>query len=115
SGQDKPRGAGASAAVSVPARFRRVCTLAVFRRVFPSHPLVVAANRDEYLARAAVPPTLLREAPVRAVGGLDLAAGGTWLGLAETGLVVGVLNRRSCAPPDPTRRSRGLLLLTLLR
>ena len=66
-----------------------MCTLAVFHRVFPSHPLVVAANRDEYLARAAAPPTLLREAPVRAVGGLDLAAGGTWLGLAETGLVVG--------------------------
>ena len=91
-----------------------MCTLAVFHRVFPSHPLVVAANRDEYLARAAAPPTLLREAPVRAVGGLDLAAGGTWLGLAETGLVVGVLNRRSGALPDPTRRSRGLLCLELL-
>jgi len=85
-----------------------VCTLAVFHRVFPSHPLVVAANRDEYLARAAAPPTLLREAPVRAVGGLDLAAGGTWLGLAETGLVVGVLNRKSGALPDPTRRSTAL-------
>jgi uncharacterized protein with NRDE domain len=102
------------AAVRVPARFRRVCTLAVFHRVFPAHPLVVAANRDEYLARAAAPPARLPEVPVRAVGGRDLVAGGTWLGLAETGLVVGMLNRRSATLPDPTRRSRGLLCLELL-
>jgi uncharacterized protein with NRDE domain len=91
-----------------------VCTLAAFVGVFPAHPLVVAANRDEYLARPATPPILLRDEPPRAVGGRDLTAGGTWLGLAETGLVAGVLNRRSPAPPDPACRSRGLLCLDLL-
>jgi uncharacterized protein with NRDE domain len=90
-----------------------VCTLAVFVRTLPGYTLVVAANRDEMLARPSAPPALVREAP-RAVGGRDLIAGGTWLGLAETGLVAGVLNRRAAAPPDPSRRSRGQLCLELL-
>jgi uncharacterized protein with NRDE domain len=91
-----------------------VCTLATFVGVFPEWPLVVAANRDEFLARPATPPTLLREEPPRAVGGRDLTAGGTWLGLAETGLVAGILNRRTPAPPDATCRSRGQLCLEAL-
>jgi uncharacterized protein with NRDE domain len=91
-----------------------VCTLAIYHDVFPDHPLVVAANRDEYLDRPTEPPTLLRAAPPRAFGGRDLVAGGTWLGIGETGLVAGLLNRRSGAPPDPARRSRGLLCLEAL-
>jgi len=91
-----------------------VCTLAAFVRVFPAWPLVVAANRDEYLERPATPPVLLRDAPPRALGGRDLRANGTWLGVNEAGLVVGVLNRRSPAPPDATRRSRGQLAVELL-
>ena len=91
-----------------------MCTLAAFVGVFPSWPLVVAANRDEYLARPAAPPTLLRETPPRAFGGRDLTAGGTWLGVSEVGLVAGMLNRRSTVPPDPACRSRGQLCLDLL-
>jgi uncharacterized protein with NRDE domain len=90
-----------------------VCTLAAFVRTLPGYTLVVAANRDEMLARPSAPPALLRTAP-RAVGGRDLVAGGTWLALAETGLVAGVLNRRAARPPDPSRRSRGHLCLDLL-
>ncbi|HZP43717.1 MAG TPA: NRDE family protein [Candidatus Binatia bacterium] len=91
-----------------------MCTLAVYFRVFPSRPVVVAANRDELLARPAAPPTLLRDEPPRAFGGRDLVAGGTWLGVNDAGLVAGLLNRRAPAPPDPGRRSRGLLCLDAL-
>jgi len=91
-----------------------MCTLAAFVGVFPAHPLVVAANRDEYLGRPALPPRLLRAAAPRAVGGQDLVAGGTWLGLGERGLVAGLLNRQSATPPDPSRRSRGQLCLDML-
>jgi uncharacterized protein with NRDE domain len=91
-----------------------VCTLATFVDVFPGWPLVVAANRDEFLARPATPPGLLREVAPRAFGGRDLAAGGTWLGVAETGLVAGILNRRTSTPPDSACRSRGLLCLDAL-
>jgi uncharacterized protein with NRDE domain len=41
-------------------------------------------------------------------------AGGTWLGVGESGLVAALLNRRSSMPPDPTCRSRGHLCLDAL-
>jgi hypothetical protein len=44
----------------------------------------------------------------------DDAAGGTWLGLNERGLFVGVTNRFG-RPPDPTLRSRGALVADALR
>jgi uncharacterized protein with NRDE domain len=91
-----------------------VCTLAVFAGTLPELPLLVAANRDELLDRPAATPTLLRESAPRAFGGRDLVAGGTWLGVNEDRLVVGLLNRRSATPPDPALRSRGLLCLDLL-
>jgi uncharacterized protein with NRDE domain len=98
----------------VPGTIRGVCTLAAFVRVFPDWPLVIAANRDEYLARPATAPGLLRDEPPRVAGGRDLIAGGTWLGVADTGVVAGILNRRSATAPDPTCRSRGLVCLDAL-
>jgi uncharacterized protein with NRDE domain len=91
-----------------------VCTLAVFLGVFPDAPLVVAANRDEFLARATAPPGLLRTESPRAFGGRDLIAAGTWLGVNEAGLIAGMLNRRTTSTLDPTCRSRGQLCLDML-
>lgn len=91
-----------------------MCTLAVFSRALPELPLVVAANRDEFYARPAEGPTLLSSEP-RVVGGRDLVAGGSWLAVSDRELVVGVLNRRTGAPPDPRRASRGALCVELAR
>jgi uncharacterized protein with NRDE domain len=93
-----------------------VCTLAIYFRVFPDFPVIIAANRDEYLARPAVPPTSLLEKP-HVVGGKDLIANGTWLGMNEHGIIAGLLNRSraSYGEPDPALRSRGLLCLDALR
>ena len=91
-----------------------MCTLAIYLRVFPQFPVVVAANRDEYLVRPAVAPTVLCEQPM-VIGGKDLKAGGTWLAVNEFGMIAGLLNRRSDAPADPDRRSRGLLCLDALK
>lgn len=90
-----------------------MCTLAVYVRQLAGLPLVVAANRDEFLARPATAPLLLATAP-RVVGGRDLLAGGTWLGVSERGLAAGLLNRRAAEPPVDGKRSRGLLLLETL-
>lgn len=49
------------------------------------------------------------------VGGQDLQAGGTWFGVNQHRMVVGMLNRRTAALPDPERRSRGLLCLEALQ
>jgi len=91
-----------------------MCTLAIYLRVFPQFPVVVAANRDEYLARPAAAPTMLCEQPL-VIGGKDLRAGGTWLAINEFGMIAGLLNRRSDLPNDPDRRSRGLLCLDALK
>ena len=77
-----------------------MCTLAIYFQVFPDYPVVIAANRDEYLARPALPPTTLLEHP-HVVGGKDLQASGTWLGINQYGLVAGLLNRRRTDYGDP--------------
>ena len=97
------------------ANWLTMCTLAVYYRSFADYPVVIAANRDEYLARPALPPTLLCADP-HIVGGKDLQASGTWLGLNEHGVVAGLLNRRNGdAANDPGLRSRGLLCLDALK
>jgi len=89
-----------------------VCTLAVYSATLPSLPLVIAANRDEFHARPTDGPGRLG-ASGRAFGGRDLVAGGSWLAIGESGVVVGVLNRRTEGPPDPTCASRGTLCVSL--
>ena len=97
------------------AKFELMCTLAIYFKAFADCPVVVAANRDEYLARPALPPTTLNEKP-HVVGGKDLRASGTWLGINEHGLLAGLLNRRNgTTENDPKLRSRGLLCLDALR
>jgi len=97
------------------ASWQLMCTLAIYYRSFADYPVVIAANRDEYRARPALPPTLLCTDP-QIVGGKDLQASGTWLGLNEHGVVAGLLNRRNGeAANDPNLRSRGLLCLDALK
>jgi uncharacterized protein with NRDE domain len=91
-----------------------MCTLAIYFRVAPDWPVVIAANRDEFLDRPATDPTVLNDHP-HVVGGKDLRAGGTWLGLNEFGMVAGLLNRRPSDNPNPNARSRGALCLDALR
>jgi uncharacterized protein with NRDE domain len=89
-----------------------VCTLALYREALAGIPLLVAANRDEFLARPSRDPAEFEELP-GVVGGRDLVAGGSWLTLSRGGLVVGVLNRRTEVAPDPKLVSRGALCLEL--
>jgi uncharacterized protein with NRDE domain len=91
-----------------------MCTLAIYFKVAPDYPVVIAANRDEYLDRPATDPATLLEHP-HVIGGKDLKAHGTWLGINEHGLVAGLLNRRSDDGGNPNARSRGQLCLDALR
>ena len=91
-----------------------MCTLAIYFQVSPRLPLVIAANRDEFLARPATDPQLISTEPW-VVGGRDIVAGGTWLGVNQHRMVVGLLNRMRPGGPDPSRRSRGLLCLEALQ
>ena len=89
-----------------------MCTLIAAFRVFPRWPLVIAANRDEHLDRASSPPRIW-PGNRRFIAPRDDVAGGTWLGLNELGLFVGVTNRFG-VPRDERRESRGKLVLEAL-
>ncbi len=73
----------------------------------PGHPLVVAANRDEFFGRPTAPP---KHADGTIVSGVDLVSGGTWMGATDDGFVVAVTNQRTGVKPDPTKQSRGALV-----
>ncbi len=90
-----------------------MCLLALRLRTVPGVPLVLAANRDESLARAFDPPRA-HPGPVPFLAPGDREAGGTWIGLNAAGLAVALTNRPSREPPGG-RRSRGLLVLDALR
>lgn len=91
-----------------------MCTLAVYVRTFTEFPLILAANRDEFFSRPSLPPDVI-DASAKIFGGRDGLHGGTWLGVNSHGVVAALLNRRSRNPPDPSRRSRGLLCVDALR
>lgn len=70
-----------------------MCLIVVGWRMHPGYPLVVAANRDEFHARPTVAASRWPEA-MQVVGGIDLEAGGTWLGITESGRFAAVTNVR---------------------
>jgi hypothetical protein len=89
-----------------------MCLLALEYRTFAEAPILVAANREEYFNRPATVPAVQPSRP-RVLCGLDSRAGGTWLGVNEHGLLVGVTNRLKRDLPERPR-SRGLLCRELL-
>jgi uncharacterized protein with NRDE domain len=91
-----------------------MCTLVVLHRAIPGVPLLVAANRDEFLARRSEGPALRRTpGGVAVVAPRDARGGGTWLGVNARGLFAALTNVAG-DEPDPARRSRGLLVLDAL-
>ncbi len=81
-----------------------MCTLAIFRDVSERYPLVIAANRDEFMGRPSLSPAPLAEDP-GIVAGRDLRAGGTWFGCRVDGafLAAGLLNRRTATQSGGAR------------
>lgn len=89
-----------------------MCFLALIFRTVPHYPLLVGANRDEYLDRGGTGPFEIRPG---IWGGQDPRASGTWLGVNRNGLIAGITNRHGAlAPHNPQARSRGLLCLDVL-
>lgn len=85
-----------------------VCTLAFAWHCFDDAPLLVGANRDESLGRPSAPPAV-REWERRVLAPKDREAGGTWMGVNDAGLFVGVTNRWGDVEGGG-ERSRGLLV-----
>lgn len=98
----------------VESEFCCMCSIIVMHR--PNHPwpLIVAANRDEMAGRPWQPPA--RHWPDRpeVVAGLDDLAGGTWMGMNDSGVMAAILNRHGTLGPAAGKRSRGELPLEAL-
>lgn len=95
-----------------------MCIAALAWAAHPRWQLVVAANRDEFHARPALPLTRWADAP-GIIAGRDGEAGGTWLGVNEGSgkggaRLVLVTNRRTGTPPRADAPSRGALVRALL-
>jgi hypothetical protein len=92
-----------------------MCTLIL--QLSPGHrwPVLAAANRDERSARPAAAPARHWPQHPGTVAGLDLEAGGSWLGLNDHGLLAAVMNRTGTLGPAAGKRSRGELILLALK
>src|SRR3982074_3460673 len=84
-----------------------MCTLVILRRPEHAWPVVIGANRDEMIAPPANPPGRRWPGRAEVVAGLDLLAGGSWLGLNDWGVAAAVLNRTGSLGPAPRPRSPG--------
>ena len=91
-----------------------MCTILLLRDVVDGLPLVMAANRDELYARPTSRPSAFDVGGVRAVGGRDEVAGGSWMVVGDNGMVVAITNQRQYEAPDRSLRSRGLVVLEAL-
>jgi uncharacterized protein with NRDE domain len=86
-----------------------MCLILAALDAHPDYALVVAANRDEFYDRPTAPAAFWSEHP-RILGGRDLRAGGTWLGVDGSGRFAAVTNYRQGEREPPAPRSRGLLV-----
>ena len=92
-----------------------MCLAVVALDAHPAFALVIAANRDEFHARAAAPAAWGDTPPfTRILAGRDLEAGGTWLGVRRDGRWALVTNVREGGRHDPSARSRGELVPEVL-
>jgi uncharacterized protein with NRDE domain len=89
-----------------------MCLALVALDAHPKYRCVIAANRDEFHARAAEAAHWWDEG---VLAGRDLVAGGTWFGVTRTGRWALITNFREGIPRDPYAPSRGELVTRMLR
>src|SRR6185295_11671730 len=89
-----------------------MCLIVLGWRVHAEHPLIVAANRDEFHARPAAPAAFWEDHP-GILAGRDLEAGGTWMGGSRSGRFAAVTNYRGGRDPS-AKVSRGALVTGFL-
>lgn len=77
-------------------------------------PLLLAANRDEFYARPALPAAWWEDAP-HIYAGKDLQAGGTWMGINKQGRFAAITNIRNGESKKNHAPSRGEIVADYLR
>jgi uncharacterized protein with NRDE domain len=86
-----------------------MCLIFLSLKNHPTYKLVVAANRDEFYQRKTAAADWWDDHP-EILGGRDLEAGGTWLGMSSRGKISMITNYRDPKNIDPKAPSRGQLV-----
>lgn len=90
-----------------------MCLIFISINQHPRYKLVVAANRDEFYNRKTAAAHFWEDAP-DILGGRDLEAGGTWLGVNKNGKISMITNYRDPLNINPAAPSRGKLVSDFL-
>lgn len=90
-----------------------MCLIVLAVGAHPRHPLVVAANRDEFHDRPALPASWWAGAP-HVLAGRDARGGGTWMGITRSGRFAALTNFRDPKAVRPDAPSRGALVAGFL-
>ncbi len=90
-----------------------MCLIFVAYKYRAPYDLVIAANRDEFYERPSAPAEFWKENPT-VLGGKDLTAGGTWLGITRTGRFAAITNYRDPGSHKHEAPSRGHLVSNFL-
>lgn len=91
-----------------------MCLILLAWRCHGQFPLVVAANRDEFFRRPTAAAGFWPDGP-EVLGGRDLQAGGSWMGITRQGRFAALTNFRAPESHRDTARSRGRLVEDFLR
>jgi len=70
-----------------------MCLLLIANNIHPNYKLIVAANRDEFYNRPAQKAAFWKDQP-DLLAGKDFEAGGTWLGVTQSGKFSAITNYR---------------------
>src|SRR5687768_3010473 len=86
-----------------------MCLIFISLKNHANYKLIVAANRDEFYNRKTAPAEYWKDHP-EILGGRDLEAGGTWLGITKSGRLSMITNYRDPKNINPSAPSRGQLV-----
>ena len=92
-----------------------MCVAIVSLHQLAEWPVFIAANRDEAYDRPSEPPRLDREGHVTILAPRDLRCGGAWIGVNEHRVFAVITNRSDQGEAPSGVRSRGLLVVDVLR
>ena len=91
-----------------------MCSIVILKKSENEWPLIIAANRDEMNNRKFLSPGRYWKDKPHIFAGKDLLAGGSWLGVNDSGVVAAIMNRINCLGPMENKKSRGELVLNAL-
>lgn len=90
-----------------------MCILFIAVQKHPKFPLIIAANRDEFHPRPTLASHFWDDSP-HLLGGRDLTAGGTWMGVTRNGRISALTNIRNPSRNNEDAKTRGELVTQFL-